>query len=344
MEIPATPPKISVLLPCRDAAAFLGPCLESLVTQSESRFEIIAVDDGSRDETGRELRRWAGRDQRIRVIDGSGQGIIDALLQAAAVARGALLARMDADDIAHPERFAAQLRFLDDHPELAGCGTGIRFFPRSALGTGYRRYEIWLNGLTGPGDITRDLFVECPIAHPTLLLRRDAYETVGGYQGVEWPEDYDLVLRLRAAGFELANVDRSLLQWRVSPGRLSMTSGRYTAAAFRRCKVHHLVRSFLPVDRQIVVWGAGRVGKAFARCLAEDPDAPRIRAFVDLDPRKIGQVIHGAPVLDPPALEAGMTADMYVLVAVGSPGAREEIREALDEIGVREVDGYRAVA
>jgi glycosyltransferase involved in cell wall biosynthesis len=336
--------RISVLLPCRDAAAFLDACLESLLAQTEPDFEILAVDDGSLDGTGHALRRWARRDRRIRVVDGSGRGIVDALLLAADAASGAFLARMDADDIAHPERFSEQLGLLEDNPGLAGCGTGIRFFPRSALGTGYRRYERWLNGLTGPAEVARDLFVECPIAHPTLLLRRDAYEAVGGYRDVEWPEDYDLVLRLQAARFDLANVDRSLLQWRVSARRLSMTSERYEAPAFRRCKVHHLVRAFLPADREIVVWGAGSVGKGFARCLAEEPEAPSIRAFVDLDPRKIGQTIHGVPVLDPPGLEAGMTANTYVLIAVGSPGAREEIREALEAIGLREVEGYRAVA
>jgi glycosyltransferase involved in cell wall biosynthesis len=340
----STVPRLSVLLPCRDAAEFLDPCVESLLVQTEARFELLAVDDGSRDETPDRLRTWARRDPRVRVIEGAGLGIVDALRRAVASARGRFLARMDADDVAHPERLATQLELLQMRPALAGCGSRIRFFPRSALGTGYRRYERWLNGLTEAAEIARDLFVECPIAHPTLVVRREAIEAVGGYRAVEWPEDYDLVLRLHAGGFQLANVERSLLDWRVHPGRLSMTSERYTASAFQRCKAHHLVRAFLPQEPEIVIWGAGRVGKGFARRFVEQDGAPPIAAFVDLDPRKIGQIVHGAPVLDPDALMGRLSAATYVLIAVGSPGARAEIRGALDGMGLREIERYRAVA
>lgn len=340
----STAPRLSVLLPCRDAAEFIDPCLESLLAQTEAHFELLAVDDGSRDETPDRLRAWVRRDPRVRLIDGAGLGIVDALRRAVSSARGPLLARMDADDVAHPERLATQFEFLKAHPGLAGCGSQIRFFPRSALGTGYRRYERWLNGLTGPAEIARDLFVECPIAHPTLVVRREAIEAVGGYRTVEWPEDYDLILRLHAGGFQLANVDRALLEWRVHPDRLSMLSERYAAAAFQRCKAHYLVRDFLPPAPEIVIWGAGRVGKGFARRFAEQDGAPPITAFVDLDPRKIGQIVHGAPVLDPDQLIRRLSAATYVLIAVGSPGARAEIRDALDEMGLREIDRYRAVA
>lgn len=337
-------PRLSVLLPCRDAAEFVDPCVESLLAQTEPGFEVLAVDDGSRDETADRLRAWSRRDLRVRVVEGAGLGIVDALRRAVAVARGRFLARMDADDVAHPERFAAQLALLRSRPGLAGCGTRVRFFPRSALGTGYRRYERWLNGLTEPAEVARDLFVECPIAHPTLFLRREAFEAVGGYRAVDWPEDYDLLLRLHAAGYGLGNVDRTLLEWRVHPDRLSMTSERYTATAFQRCKAHHLIGAFLSPNREIVIWGAGRVGKGFARRFAEQEGAPPISAFVDLDPRKIGQIVHGVPVLDPGELRARLSPETYVLIAVGSPGARTEIRDALNAMGRRQIAQYRAVA
>lgn len=318
--------------------------MESLLAQTETGFELLAVEDGSRDGTPARLLDWAGRDARVRVIEGAGLGIVDALQRAAVIARGRFLARMDADDVAHPDRLAAQLALLESRPGVVGCGTGVRFFPRSALRSGYRRYERWLNGLTEPEDLARDLFVECPIAHPTLVLRRDAFDAVGGYRAVDWPEDYDLILRLHAANLRLANVDRPLLDWRVRPGRLSMTSDRYTVSAFQRCKARHLVRAFLPVGCEIVIWGAGRVGKGFARRFAKQPGAPPISAFVDLDPRKIGQIIHGAPVLSPDELRARLSPATYLLVAVGSPGARDEIRDELDAMGLPELIRYRAVA
>lgn len=334
-------PALSVLLPCRDAEPWLPECLASLEEQTETDFEVVAVDDGSRDGTRRLLEAWAARDPRVRVLDGGGGGLVPALRLAAGAARGRLLARMDADDIALPDRLAAQRRFLEERGDLAACGTGVRYFPREAAGSGYRRYEGWLNSLHAPEAIGRDLFVECPVAHPTLMIRADAYRRVGGYLPVGWPEDYDLIMRLHLAGMGVANVPRVLLRWRISPGRLSTRSPAYSPDAFRRCKVHYLRRGVLPEDRPLTVWGAGKVGKGLARELLRQEVG--VDAFVDLDPRKIGQEIHGAPVRRPEDL-AGASPRPYVLVAVGSPGAREEIRQALARLGFLELRDFRAAA
>ena len=341
--------RVSILLPCRDAEPFLGACIESLAAQSEPRFEVLALDDGSRDGTGPLLQAWADRDPRVRLIDRDGSGIVAALRRLSGEARSPLLARMDADDIARPGRLAAQLRLLARRPGVAACGTGVRYFPRPRRGSGYLRYERWINGLTEPAAIERDLFVECPIAHPTLMVRRDAFEAVGGYRDSGGPEDYDLILRLSAAGCRMTNVPRVLHEWRLGPHRLSERSDRYGRDAFRRLKVAHLSAGCLPAGRPLVIWGAGKVGKAFARGWLEQGGAASrarpVEAFVDLDPRKIGQNIHGAIVLRPEDLPGfAAPARPYVLLAVGTPGARREIREALGGLGFREIEDYRAVA
>lgn len=349
MTVPS-PPRISLLLPCRNAAPFLPRCIASLESQTEPRFEALVLDDGSGDDTSPILGAWAERDARVRRVEREGEGLVAALRALAAAARGALLARMDADDVAYPPRLERQAALLDRRPEVAACGTRVRYVPRDGLGSGTLRYEAWLNGLVEPEELARDLFVECPIAHPTLMVRRRAFEAVGGYRDIDGPEDYDLVLRLAAAGHALANVPEVLHDWRVGEHRLSGRSARYSAAAFRRLKVSHL-EAFLPGGRSLVIWGAGRVGKAFARAWLAARPTP-IEAFVDLDPRKIGQTIHGAVVVKPADLRsldaAGSTSGAagrpYVLVAVGSPGARGEIREALAEMGFRELCDFRPVA
>ncbi len=336
--------------------------MESLEAQTLGRYEVLAVDDGSSDVTPDLLEAWAARDPRVRLLSTGGAGLVPALNLAAERARAPLLARMDADDVARPERLEAQVDFLDRNPTVGACGTGVRLVPRSALGSGYRRYERWINSLREPRELERDLFVECPIAHPTLVVRRPALEGAGGYRDPGWPEDYDLLMRLRERGVALANLPEILLEWRVRADRLSLRSPAYGAEAFRRCKARYLIRGALPDGRPTVVWGAGRVGKAFARTLAEEGVRPN--AFVDLDPRKVGQEIHGAPVLDPAGLErwlrqGGRSGDgrglhggrgsregrrPYVLAAVGTPGAREEIRDALERMGMREIADFRAVA
>ncbi len=339
----AVRPAVSVLLPCRDAAQWLGECLDSLFVQSLSNFEVIAVDDGSTDDTLALLRSRARLERRLLVLDGEGQGLVRALNRAASEAAAPLLARMDADDVMHPDRLLAQSAFLAGHTAVAACGTAVRLFPDASLGSGYRRYEAWLNGLVDEEAVLADLFVECPIAHPTLVVRKSVFHALGGYRDLDWPEDYDLVLRLHAAGMRAANLPRKLLDWRVHPDRHSLRSERYTPQAFRRCKVHFLRTAFLPSGRQIVVWGAGKVGKPLARELQRQ--GIPVAAFVDLDPRKIGQEIHGAPVLAPRGVEHLMRdSDPYVLAAVGSPGAREEIRGALDAMGRHEIDDYRVCA
>lgn len=327
-------------MPCRDAAVHLPQAIRSLSLQTFREFEVVAVNDGSRDETAEVLERWAARDDRVRALHQERAGLAEALQAGTALCRGEFLARADADDVAHPRRFAEQVALLLARPELAAVGTHVRYFPHGFVGWGARRYQQWLNRLVEPESLARDIFVECPIAHPTLMIRRSALEEVGGYLANGWPEDYDLVLRLHLAGAQLANVPRVLHFWRERDDRASRSDPRYSAEAFRRCKIHYLRRSW-PRGREAVnLWGAGRVGKAFARALLDE--GLQVLGFFDIDPCKIGQEIYGAPVWD--AREVKAHRDGHLLVVVGAPGARRLIREQLAEAGFREPEDYRCVA
>lgn len=340
-------PRVTVLLPCRNEEAFLPACIESLKSQTLEAFEVVAVDDGSTDATRELLDGWARRDARVRVLDGGGRGVAAAAQGAADQARAPLLTRMDGDDVAHAGRLERQVAFLDRRPALAACGVGVEYFPREAVGSGYRRYERWLNGLREPEELVRDLLVECPVAGPTLMLRRSVLRALGGHRDTGWPEDYDLVLRLHLAGMRAANLPDVLHRWRLHDGNISRSDPAFSPDAFLRCKSHFLAAGFLPEERPPVMWGAGEVGKPLARAL-EGQGRP-VAAFVDLDPRKIGQRIAGAPVMSPDEFgqrfpEPGGPGDAYVLGAVGAPGARGEIRSALETSGRVELRDFRMVA
>ena len=327
-----------MLLPVRDEAAHLEAALRSLAEQTFGDFEVLVVDDGSTDGTAARAAAFAARDPRFRLIRQEAAGLVVALERARAEARGRYLARMDGDDVARPRRLELQVEALEAD-RLAACGGAVRFVSGERVTDGLRRYEAWLNSLTTPELAARDVFVECPIAHPTLLARRDALEEAGGWRDTPWPEDYDLVLRLWASGDRFRNVGEIVLDWHDHAGRLSRTSERYSSDAFVRCKVHHLRDSLLR-DRPAVVWGAGPVGKQLARELLRTDVL--VAAFVEVDPRKLGKRIYGIPVVD----EAGQPepGSAVALGAVAGAESRARLRELARAQGRREGVDFVAVA
>ena len=333
-------PSVSVLLPVRDGEVHLPEAIASLEAQTHADFEVLAVDDGSTDRTPEILADWARRDARVEVLRQEPAGIVAALEAGRERASAPYLARMDADDVAAPARFARQLALMEAEGDLAGCGCRVRYFPDGVVGNGARRYEAWLNGAVTREQVAREIFVECPLAHPALFLKASVVSAVAGFRDSGWPEDYDLVLRIWEAGGGLANVPQVLLHWREGPDRLSRTHPRYSEAAFRRCKVHFLSRTLLGARRGAVIWGAGPVGKAFGRAL--DDVGESVRAYVDVDPRKIGQEIGGVPVLDT-ADGLEFTRALHI-AAVGQPGVREQLRGLLTGAGMVELRDFVAVA
>ena len=171
----------------RDAAATLDEAVGSIRAQSLDSWELIAVDDGSKDRSLQILERHASEDPRIRVFSRPRKGIVPALEAGRELYQAPLLARMDADDRADRDRLREQVSFLAAHPEFALCGTHVRYFPRAKVRKGARRYEAWLNSLRTPEDLTRSLWVECPLAHPSFAIRATAIQEVGGYRDCGWP-------------------------------------------------------------------------------------------------------------------------------------------------------------
>jgi len=330
-------PRISVLLPVYNGEATIGRAVESIRGQTDPHWELIVLDDGSTDASAAEARRAAGGDGRIRIASRPHRGLVPALREACDLAGGDLLARMDADDVALPRRLGQQRAWFSAHPRGGLCGSRV-IMAGAEVRSGRRRYESWLNALTEHRDIDREIFVECPIAHPAFMLERAALEAVGGYRDFEGPEDYDLVFRLWHAGYTLGNVPEVLLAWHDNPGRLSMTSPRYTERSFRDLKRHWLREARVGADRPLYQWGAGEVGK---RWLREWPPG-HIEAAVDIRPGKIGQTIHGHAVIRPEVLPP--PGNCFILIAVGTPGARAVIRGLCARAGYEECRDYRFLA
>jgi hypothetical protein len=332
-------PRISVLLPVRDAAATLDACLDSLAGQSLGDHEVVAVDDGSRDGSGEILRARARSDRRLRVRHTPARGLVPALNLALAEARAALVARMDADDRARRERLRLQAERLDRDAAVDVLGCRVRL-GGVGPGEGMLAYVRWQNALVSHGAMARDRFVESPLVHPSVAMRTDSLRRLGGWRDFDGPEDYELWLRAFDAGLRFAKLDEVLLDWRDSPGRLTRTDPRYSPARFLAVKLEALARGPLAGGRPAVVWGAGPLGKGWSRALRAA--GHEVRAFVEVHPRRIGARVHGAPVVA--VGEAGALRGPLHLAAVGQRGARERIRTEAARLGLVEGADFIAVA
>jgi glycosyltransferase involved in cell wall biosynthesis len=208
-------PKISVVLSVYNGEAYLCQALASVFQQTFADFEFIVADDGSTDRTPEILRSLG--DPRLHLISQPNAGLTASLNRAIAHSRGALIARMDADDLALPERFARQVAYLNAHPEVGLLGTAaLEITPEGhVVGT-----------VTPPEEdalIRRVLIRRNPFVHSSIMARRQVIERAGGYdERLPVAQDYDLWMRM-AALTRLANLPEPLVRRRLVPGRVSLT-------------------------------------------------------------------------------------------------------------------------
>lgn len=328
-------PLVSVVMPVRDAAGTVGRAVDSIRTQTLADWELIAVDDGSTDDTPALLEAAAREEVRIRVIRAPRGGLVTALNAGLAAAKGRFIARMDGDDESHPERLAEQVRLLETDPRLGVAGCLVEFGGDAGRSAGYALHVEWLNTLVEPDEIALNRFVEAPLAHPSVIFRRDLVAAHGGYRDGPFPEDYELWLRWLEAGVRIAKVPRPLLRWNDPPARLSRTDPRYAPEAFYRLKAGYLARwlrgagGAVARPRGIWVWGAGRPTRQRAAHLVAEGIA--LAGHVDIDPKKTGRLVGGRPVVRPDELPP--PGEAFVLGYVASRGARELIRADLRRRG-----------
>src|SRR5258708_3222455 len=170
-------PRVSVVMPVLNGGSFLEAALESILQQSFKDFELIAIDDGSTDQSVSLLSGFARSDERIRLITQANAGIVASLNRALGLARGEYLARMDADDVALPSRFAMQVAYLDGHPDVAVVGSAIRLI--DADGNTIRDVDYPL----APAEVCKFLVqIGCALAHPAVMMRNADGAAVGGYR------------------------------------------------------------------------------------------------------------------------------------------------------------------
>ena len=208
-------PLVSVLMPAYNAARFLRPAVESILNQTFDDFEFVIVDDGSTDDTGEILAECAARDPRIRVLTNERNlRIVASLNRGLDACRGTYVARMDADDVALPDRLAKQVAALARQPDLAVLGGALTYIDADGKKLNVTRHCT-------VGD---SLLRKCPLLHPTVVLRRAVFARHGLRYRTEFreAEDYYLWLETSRHG-RLGAIDDVVLQYRVSGSAARMT-------------------------------------------------------------------------------------------------------------------------
>ena len=206
-------PSVSVVMAVYNGEPWLGEAVDSVLHQTLADLELIVVDDGSTDGTARVLDQR--RDRRLVVLRQARGGQTAALNRGLRSARASFLARLDADDVALPDRLAQQLSFLATHPDVGLLGTACReIAPTGSV----------VRTLTPPADdatIRRRLIRANPFVHSSVMFRRSVLEAVGAYdESFAVAQDYDLWLRMSRVT-RLANLLEPLVLRRLAPGRLS---------------------------------------------------------------------------------------------------------------------------
>ena len=312
---------LSVVMPVFNAVDTVVRAVESVLDNEIDQLEIIVIDDGSTDGSREVVAAMA--DPCIEILSSRHQGLVSALNLGVERAKSSFIARMDADDVSRPGRLQHQLRMLRAG-EADVVGSAVRIVDR--LGgpvPSMARYEQWINEHTSHEQIAAMRYVESPLVHPTVMARREVFALQ--YRDGPWPEDYDLWLRAISDGYRFIKSSCVLLDWTERDGRLTRTSDRYSPPAFDRCRRMHLLAGPLKDVHQVDLWGAGRTGKPWLRWL--NKQSLSVRRVYEIDPKKVGQTIHTAPVVHPDEMP---TADgTLMLMAVGAEGAREQIEPHL---------------
>ena len=326
---------VSVILPFRNAEATLLQAVESILLQTFRDLELIAVDDGSQDDS---VATLAGiTDSRLKIIENhSTPGVVGASSTGFGHARGEWFARMDADDIALPGKISEQLNAANTRTGVVTCGVESI----DCCGDGMQRYVSWANGLKDHEAMSRSRFIECPVINPTAMVRREWMERVGGYHETPWAEDHDLWLRLFAAGCYFTRVPEILFQWRDSPGRLTRQDPRYGTGARSRMRANHLKNLPTVGEHGVVIAGAGPIGKRLALDLQNE--GVEVKGFFDVNPARIGQNIHGVEVASDGQMKTQWRSSI-MLGAVGLKGARSTVRQMAINAGRREGEDFWAV-
>lgn len=326
---------ISILIPFKNTEAFLGECLDSILKQTYTHWEVVAVDDDSVDSSLELVSQYGKKDIRIKVLKNSGKGIIPALRMAYTNCNGQFITRMDSDDIMTPNRLEWMVNALTKNGQGHVAVGQVRYFSERGISDGYARYEKWLNSLTEKGSNYSEIYKECVVPSPCWMTFREDFEKCDGFNPNRYPEDYDLTFRFYENGLDVIRCSELLHLWRDYDHRTSRTSEHYAQNYFLDIKLHYFLKLDYDNVRPLVVWGAGFKGKTIAKKLV---DAEISFSWLCDNPNKISKKIYGQPLLHYSMLSS--VEKPQSIITVANEMAQKEIRAYLEGLNQKSMEDY----
>ena len=307
-------PAVSILMPVKNTGAYLGDCVQSIVNQEFQDWELIAVNDQSRDNSTEILNNCSNKDKRIKTLDNRGDGIIDALRTAYTASKGDFITRMDSDDLMTKDKLLLM------YEQLRNSGKGnvavglVEYFSDTNLGEGYKQYAQWLNHLTLAEANFSDIYKECTVPSPCWMIYRDDLIRAGGFDSNVYPEDYDLAFRFRKHGLKIAGVMKVIHHWRDYGSRTSRIHEHYSDNLFSKLKVFHFLDQDRDKSKKLILWGAGAKGKQVAQLLNNENVKFR---WICNNEKKIGREIYDVVLEDMTLLSDSNSTQVIVAVSSG---------------------------
>ena len=319
--------KVSIIIPCRNAAEFLDETLLSIRNQSFIDWECILVDDHSTDSSLEVFNEFAAEDARFQSFKNTGVGVIHALQCGYKHSISTIITRMDADDLMPVNKLSNLLKALEEKGTGHVATGKVKYF--DALGEGFKNYERWLNKLIDENSHRAHLYKECVIASPNWMLYRKDFERIGAFDSAVYPEDYELVFRMFSGGLKVAAVNEVTHLWRDHEQRASRVSTLYAANTFLPLKLSWFLKLNRDETKKLILLGAGKKGKAIAKELKR---LGMEFIWQTNNPKKIGHFIYEVEVHSQYLPEK---TDAQVLLGLSSPG---EVSQLEEELSAKEFD------
>jgi len=344
-------PEISIILPVKNQQDFIEKAIDSVYSQTFDDFELIVIDDGSSDGTCYILDKLKNKYGFKLISFPKNMGIVKALNEGLAVATGKFIARMDGDDIMLPQRLEKQIEFAKQNLDIDLIGTKVEIFKEAKkqhiyrgcklksldmdlssalkqieeetkLSEGVKIYQKWNNSLLTHEDMLKNLYIDCPIVHPTFFAKKEFFEKLNGYAETEYAEDYDLVFRAVYSGFKLGKVNEILLKWRDHQNRETRTNKNLKKDKLFFQKAYFFKNFDKRSKNGVYVIGVGKFGKKIIGALKHY--GVEVKGVLDFSGKRTNGEVRGIPVISPEKIDS----ESYLILAYSlHQNPTEELKE-----------------